>query len=359
MNSFKYFIIGVLLVVSVSTALAQAKITFNNTEHDFGQFNEQDGIVVAVFSFTNAGTAPLIINNVTATCGCTTPEWTREPIPPGKSGEIKVGYNPASRPGPFRKSVNVYSNTQPAITILNISGNVLQRPKTIEEEYPRAMGNLRFRANFLSLGNIPNTKTQTGELEFINSTDKIVKAAVHRAPAHLNVRFEPAEVKPGEKGKMVINYNASKVQSYGYNVDRIYISVDDIKESSMTFSVAANIEEDFSSLTAEQKANAPVASFNSLVHDFGVLRMGQTISHTFKLTNNGKSDLLIRNVKTSCGCTTTKNANVAKPGETIDFTVTFNSTGKRGRQNRSLTVITNDPNNSSIVLRMIGSVEAL
>jgi len=357
MKILKETVLSVVLVLAVLAVNAQAKIEFKATEFNFGSINEEGGVASSSFTFTNIGDAPLIINNVTASCGCTTPTWPKEPIAPGKTGEIKIGYNPKNRPGPFRKSVSVYSNTQPAISVLVITGDVARKPKTIGEEYPQPMGNLLFKNKFLSMGNIPNTQTKTAEIEFANATDKTVKAMVYRAPAHIKARFEPSDIPAGEKGKLIVDYDAAKINNYGYLTDKIYLSIDEKKDAGLTVTVAATIEEDFSALTPEQKENAPIALCENTVFDFGSIKEGQKVSNTFKLTNKGKSDLLIRNVRTSCGCTTSKNANIAKPGETIDFVVTFDSSGKKGRQNRSLTVISNDPNSPSINLRVIGNVE--
>ena len=72
-------------------ALAQEPvITFNETTHDFGKINEADGKVTTIFEFINEGMTPLVLTNVRASCGCTTPKWTHEPIEPGQKGQITV-----------------------------------------------------------------------------------------------------------------------------------------------------------------------------------------------------------------------------------------------------------------------------
>lgn len=83
--------------------------------YDFGELTEGD-TVEHVFRFTNAGGFPLIINNVTASCGCTTPEWPREPIAPGASSFIRVRFNSQGKMGEQNKTVTIYANTDPAMT---------------------------------------------------------------------------------------------------------------------------------------------------------------------------------------------------------------------------------------------------
>ena len=83
-------ILSVLTLALCATVMMaqQAVITFSKTEHDFGKINEADGRVTTVFEFKNEGMEPLVLSNVRASCGCTTPNWTREPVEPGQTGKI-------------------------------------------------------------------------------------------------------------------------------------------------------------------------------------------------------------------------------------------------------------------------------
>lgn len=120
----------ILLSVIISSALlAQTPvISFDKNTHDFKTIKEQDGLATTVFKFKNTGEAPLVINRVQASCGCTTPTWTKEPIFPGKTGEITTSYNPANRPGSFIKTISVFSNAGTAPTLLTIKGEVIPKP---------------------------------------------------------------------------------------------------------------------------------------------------------------------------------------------------------------------------------------
>lgn len=99
------------------------KIEFSKLEHNYGQI-EKGGDGNCEFTFTNNGTEPLILSNVRASCGCTTPSWTKEPVMPGKSGVIKVKYN-TNNVGGFTKTITVTSNAvdNPRV-VLKIKGNV-------------------------------------------------------------------------------------------------------------------------------------------------------------------------------------------------------------------------------------------
>ncbi|MBP7849873.1 MAG: DUF1573 domain-containing protein [Lentimicrobiaceae bacterium] len=102
------------------------EITFKSTVYDYGTVYK-DGDGNCEFQFTNTGKEPLVLSNVRSSCGCTVPEWTREPILPGKSGTIKVRYD-TRRLGAINKHVTVLSNAKNSSVVLRIAGNVVDPP---------------------------------------------------------------------------------------------------------------------------------------------------------------------------------------------------------------------------------------
>jgi len=338
-------------------AQAQAKVVFDGVEHDFGTFKEEGGLQTHTFTFVNRGNTPLILNNVMASCGCTTPEWTQKPVAPGEKGFIKVSYNPKDRPGPFHKTITVSTNADNAQTILRIEGVVEPRPKTLSELYPRQIGPVRARSNHVNFSTIRQNEVLSDTLEIVNDSGSTVHLSFRTPPPHLKVRVEPAALKPNEKGNIIITYDASRINSFGFVIHRIYMDVDGKSDYNNSIGVTATIEEDFSSLTPEELTTAPSISFNTMSHDFGNLKQGDRVEYEFIIQNRGKRDLIIRDVKTQCGCTVVSPAKkVISPNESVPVKVIFNSTGKRGRQNKTITVITNDPRRPTNILRISGNV---
>jgi len=117
-----------LVLFTASLTLAQQKeavfAVVGESTHDFKTIKEANGSATHTFKVKNEGKAPLVITRVTASCGCTTPEYTTEPIAPGKTGEIKVTYDTTGRPGPFTKTISVFSNGYGGSYILTIKGVV-------------------------------------------------------------------------------------------------------------------------------------------------------------------------------------------------------------------------------------------
>ena len=117
-----------LSFVSFGQQSADSTIAFDKTVHDFGDIEQKNGPQTYTFEFSNKGTKPIVIQNVTASCGCTTPGWTREPIAPGARGFVKATYTPSGSM-PFDKTLTVYSDGSPAAVLLRIRGKVVDSSK--------------------------------------------------------------------------------------------------------------------------------------------------------------------------------------------------------------------------------------
>jgi hypothetical protein len=110
------FLTMALAAASILSVHAQdkkggAEFKFKEETHDFGTLKEGPD-ASHIFEFTNVGNEPLIIQNASASCGCTTPEWPKEPILPGKKGKITVVYHTQGRVSPFTKDVYIVSNAK-------------------------------------------------------------------------------------------------------------------------------------------------------------------------------------------------------------------------------------------------------
>lgn len=121
-------------VTTPATPTSLAEIKFEKLVHDYGNITQGDN-GECVFKFKNVGKEPLILTMCQGSCGCTVPQCPKDPILPGKSGEIKVKYD-SNRVGPINKSVSVQSNSKTGTQTLQIKGNIAAKP--VEEAFPQA-----------------------------------------------------------------------------------------------------------------------------------------------------------------------------------------------------------------------------
>ena len=125
----KIIVLTALLLCAVTATFAQdsPKIKFDETSHNFGTFPETEPVQKCVFKFTNVGNQPLVINQAVASCGCTVPEYTKTPIPPGGKGTVEVTYNGKGKfTGHFKKSITIRTNGIYVVTRIYIEGNMTE-----------------------------------------------------------------------------------------------------------------------------------------------------------------------------------------------------------------------------------------
>ncbi len=359
----KSFYYCLLVAICLSTAAraqdAKPEITFAQKEFDFGTFPESEGPVVHDFLFTNTGKVPLILNDVKASCGCTTPEWTKEPVLPGKTGTIRVSYNPRNRPGSFSKGIQVSSNATSPTVALAIKGVVIPAEK-MEDVYKYSVGRVRLQTIYAAFGELYKGTNGKYVIRVMNAShDTAVTLSFARLPDHLKVTLQPAALAPQQEGNIVLEYVTAKQPGWDYTVDRIDLLVNGHTLPNNRISITANLREDFSHLTPQDLEKAPVADFGEETFDFGTIGQDKPVEHVYTLTNRGKSNLYIRKVGASCGCTAVQpDKTVIAPGKSTTIKVVFNPAGREGNQKKAITVITNDPKRSKVILWLNGIINS-
>ena len=337
----------------------EPSISFDKTSFNFGNINELDGFKTHVFNFTNNGSQPLSINDITSTCGCTVPEWSKEPIPPGGTGTVKVTFDPLGRPGAFRKGITVKSNARESTVVLYIVGLVSPKPKTVADDFPIKIGRLRLATNHLAMQTVLNSQIKVDTVRIFNDSDSALNISILNAPAHISFTVVPSSLEPKKVGLIYVAFDGTKVNDWGFVLNRVIFKLNGVTIPENMLAISATIDEDFSKWTPEQKLMAPKAKLDEESYNFGTITPGQPVAHDFILKNEGKDPLIIRKISTTCGCTASKpDKYEIKGGESTILKCTFDSRGKIGKQFQTVTLIVNDPLQSNVVLRFLGNVES-
>lgn len=353
----KNLFLSVSLFLLSTVAFSQARLQLLTTEHDFGIFKEEAGRQTFNFIVTNTGDSALVILNVVPSCGCTTPEWTKSPIPPKGQGKVTAIYDPAGRPGAFNKTLTVHSNSRPEISVLTIKGEVQPKEKTVEDLFPFAVDSIRFESQAMSFTNIKKTEKKIRVMQIINTgktATKIEFAGMQQdllLPPYLQMKANPETLKPGQKGLIEATYDATKNPNWGNLTEMIRLKINGVLNTKIYYYLSANLVEDFSGLSKADIENAPVFKVYNTMVDIGTMAQATTKEVEFKYRNEGKRDLNIRLVKPSCGCTAVQQGSmVIKPGQESSIKASFNSSAYEGKITKSIYVYTDDPKNSEVVL---------
>lgn len=216
------------LVLAASASHAQGVLQFDTETLDFGRIAEVEGPVTHSFRFTNAGDGPLRLVQVSAACGCTTPEWTEDVVEPGDGGEVVVTYDPSGRPGDFEKAVFVQAvgAEVPALT-LRITGVVRPRLADAGER----IGSLAFNHTVAEAGEaVPGERLQTS-FQFANVGERPVRVERVEAPDGVEVTLPQRPVFPDGLGGLFVSVEdpAQFAEDDTVTVDLVMFTTDEME----------------------------------------------------------------------------------------------------------------------------------
>ncbi|GHT13817.1 hypothetical protein FACS189426_19260 [Bacteroidia bacterium] len=338
-----YFAI-ICFALNLSVLCAQNdKISFNETTHNFGTIGEESGKASCDFFVTNNSDSPLLITNISATCGCTTPKWTKEPIEPGKTGSITVTYNPLGRVAPFTKPVTVYTN-QTSPIVLRIVGEVVKgKVNNVHQfstkDYLVEFGNYLLKTKELNFDKMAPGEVKTIRLEAYNKSEKNITQQIKKLPKHIKVVFSPATIPGKTEATVDVSFNAQEFNQYGRLKDEIHIFINGV---SYAFPYSVTILDDFDKWTATKRSNAGKINVNFPELNFGNFTKGN--SRTIKISNSGKTKLNIRNVQSDTpAITVSKPVFSVEPGEIVELKVIVDEKKITSAVSAIISIISDDP----------------
>jgi hypothetical protein len=404
----KTLIICITLLLGISH-MAVGQMEFEKLEHDFGTI--QEGVMAThFFKFKNAGKETDNLTSVQASCGCTTPKYTRSPLAVNDTGSIQVTYNSTGRPGPFSKAITVRSEKIEKPIILTIKGTVNPAPTPPAtttpavgapaqpgqaapaaqpshhhhhdghkhdghghdhqhgpnpgsftpadfqlSHYADTIGAIAFNQIFLYVGQLQSDTDK----ELVFQIKNVSKQAVtfsdkFESKPCFQISPKDKKLQPGQESIISVKFIAARSVESKLSPsmnEKIVLFTD---EAAQVNRKELFINAVFKHIrTPEEIANGPKISFENTTFEAGDIIAGEEITYSFRFHNKGKSDLIIESAKASCGCTASApKEKVIKPGSNSEIVAKFNSKGRLGQQHKTITVISNDPEMPSITLNV-------
>lgn len=161
---------------------------------------------------------------------------------------------------------------------------------------------------------------------------------------------EKNELAPGESTNLPVRFNSTG--RMGNQVKTVKIFSNDPQSPEMTITISGNV------VAGEQSGAVPTIYFPETQHDFGKVSEGQKVNYTFRFVNKGQSELLIKDVKSSCGCTAALvSSNVIKPGQEGTIKVEFDTKNRSGKNSKTVTVQSNDPKDPTKILTIYADIQ--
>lgn len=358
--STRHIIIVAILLFLPLLIIAQPKVEWIAASHDFGVINENDGDAVCEFKMVNVGTEPLVITKARATCGCTTPRYDADPIAPGDTATVRVSYDPVGRPGRFKKKIYIDTNDNDnQRSTLVINGVVIAAEQTVKVRYPVDAGVLKLQRGMVAIGELYKGKAKTAFVDAYNQSSDTIYPQWLNVPDYLMVMSAPKAVPPGEQVTFTFYANSLKCSEWGLIEDTITV-VPTNGAIGLPVYVSTIIKEDFSKLTPGQRMNAPAIAISSQRIDSGVIaRENGKITKEIEIENFGKSPLELRRVYTTDeGIELVVEKEKIKKGKKGKIYVTIDpSKVSQEYINARITIISNDPDRSHSVVRVVAEIK--
>lgn len=238
-SRFTLIVLPLMLVLACPAAAQKGKLVFTETTHAFGTVYEGDEATYT-FTFRNEGDAPLKLISVNPSCGCTTPEWTRDPIAPGGTGSVTVSFDSKGLPGPFHKRIAVNSDGDPMQVILDIEGEVHPRP--LQE--PTAQGNLLIERYSADLGEL-----EAGQVPYVRvriqngGTRPLLIKSIRTPGEHVFASYPGNPIGAGELAEIAFSVNTTGMKSGSRFDYELLLETDDPQQPLKKLHVKGSVKE--------------------------------------------------------------------------------------------------------------------
>lgn len=334
----------------------QTNLKFNKTVHDFGDIMINSGSHACSFTFKNISDQPVVIQTVISSCGCAKSTWTKKPIMPGETGKIDVAFLNDQGPYPFDKSLTVYITGEPRPVILRLKGVVHEKMKSLSELFPENYNGISFRKSYIDFGNIAKDNVYTQTVEVANTSKNSVELAFSNLAKGLSVKPNKIIIAAGKKTELSFTIDTHNSNQWGKTFYNNHILVDGKKVTNKEFKIFASLRDNFTTLSKEDKDNAPLPMTSSSSFDFGEIKQGNEIKRSFKVRNLGQRNLLIHKVESEYSNISSQHPAQIEPGKTGIIEITVDTKQEIGERTYLISIISNSPSRPVMNLIITGQI---
>lgn len=348
-----------ILICTFFFASFGQSLKFNTNKFTFPTIKKAGPLLHYTFTFENQGNDTLRITKTFPSTDLIVDKHTRGVIPPGGNGYVKISIKTENISGEFTKALTVRTNEM-IQTDYNfiLKGKVLNIVDSVSVKYLINSGNLRFKPYSQMFMDIKLDEVLTDTIFVYNASKKALNLEFKQVPKHITINPALNPLPAKTESYFIVTYDANKKNDFDFVNDRVILNTNDDLQPMKTLNIMAVIKEDFSDYSSRDFRDAPVVHLSQEKYDFGVAKQGDKVRFNLKIQNRGTDTLIIRKTKTSCGCTVSK-ADKTKLAafETANVKITFNTYGRRGRQSKTVTVVTNDPDRPVVRFVITGKIQ--
>ncbi len=314
----------------------------DKTIHDFGDVLESDGTLSCEFNLKNIGQKPLVVYNVTTSCGCTDVRWSREPLMPGRSMKLSASYTNNEGAYPFDKTLTMYVSGVSKPVILRMRGVTHKKMEPLEKMYPVHLGVLGLRDTELKCGNLERGGARSEEAQIANLSAAPLKVEFVDVTEGLTLSVSPNPIPP--KGTAHLHFTVRSVDGvWGKNY---YYATPVLAggKADKPLKIFAFTKESFENMSREEREKAPGLTVRENTFSFGRIRRGTPVNAEWTFTNTGKMPFKAYKVDVDAAKASHTPVPVLKPGESGRLSVSLDTAGlPAGETAVIVTLTTNSP----------------
>ncbi len=354
------YILMLALAFSVQ-APAQVKlgegIEVDKSVHNFGDVKFKSGPVSCTFTISNTSNSPIVIYQVTTSCGCTDANWTKEPILPGKKGKISVKYSNDEGPYPFDKTLTVYISSIKKPVLLKIRGSSVESVQKLEESYPEHIGPLAFKQLELNCGYMDQGGMKSEAALVANLSDKPMEVTFKDISENLKISVSPNPIPARSTAEISFSVTADR-QLWGKNKYCAVPVANGKTYGNKKICVSAFTRENFEKLSDAERSNGPRPQFKESTFQAGKIKKGEIIHAQFTFENIGKKPFGVYKVDIDAAKWAHGRIPPTQPGESTTFNVDVNTSNMpEGEMLVIVTLTTNSPLRPIVNLFITGWIE--
>ena len=351
------FFLSILFAVNIAVS-AQPKISFDKPIQELGYLLWRNPVTIT-YNFTNTGSTPLIISNVTTSCGCTTADWTKTPIAAGAKGTVTAVFD-AEAIGRFYKEVGVYCNAESAPIYLEFNGEVTADARNYSFTHPYGFDAIRLNKEEIEFNDVNKGEKPEFEILVANTSTKPYVPVLMHLPPYLSAKAYPEILGKQKSGKIIVTLDSEKLPKLGITRASVYLSrfMGDKVGVENEIPISIGLLPDFAHVSDYERNNPPRIKVSTTNLEFSAMKLKQKKSQTVVITNNGNSNLEIQDMQVfSMALAVKLKKRVLAPGEStkMKITVLAKNLGRTKGAPRVL-MITNDPKQPMVTIRVKASV---
>ena len=384
-----FIVLTALLTMAQGFAAAQSTfgnvVSVDKVNHDFGDIFTDQGPVSCTYTFKNISNKPILLLQAVSSCGCTTTDWTREPIQPGKTGTVRAEFDNNDGPYPFDKTVTVYVSDLKNPIVLHLRGSAHENAKPLKETYTLIIGNLGIKSLEIKAGTLSQRETKSGtvavanigrapmKVEFKNVSDGLrlevfPNPIPARSVANITYTIQTSRERWGKNWYYATPVVDGKVYKATGTLPKAEEPVEDLHfytESNKRLGIGkseigfwAITKENFIGISQEQKEEMANPTFTKSTVNFGKVSAGVKTKVTFEYTNKGKKDCEFHKLDADCSNVKVLEMEKTAPGKKGKIVLELDTAGMpKGDNVIALTLITNSALRPVISLQIAGTIQ--